>query len=188
MSESKIVVPAIPEAIKDKTFAASDIKWVKTVNDKFTKSAYLPPDKRVITNQNGVFFCLQLNPRFTASLRGVPIGDLILLYQNLDKQKVRCFTHLVTPIDVDIIQDPYPDPNGVKSWPGRWVMLIAMTGNQAANSIPFLQTIWPEMGFTGQMQDLSFQTSHVRKIPHCDRLPDLRNDIWSRFQPHMEKK
>jgi hypothetical protein len=46
-----IVVPEISKAYKDKPFGPSDIKWVKTVNDPHTSSAYLPegtpPDERV---------------------------------------------------------------------------------------------------------------------------------------------
>jgi hypothetical protein len=103
----EVGVPAIPEACKHKLFCASDITWVKTVNDKLTNSAYLPPDKRVITNADGVFFHLELNPRFIDSLNQVPMGDLILLYQRLNNQSVKCFTHLVTPIGDRVDPNPY---------------------------------------------------------------------------------
>ena len=187
MSENKIVIPAIPAVMKEKTFAPCDIKWVKTVNDKITKSAYLPPDNpydRVITNQDGIFFCLQLNPKFTASLSRVPIGELILLYQRLDDH-TKCFTHLVTPIGDRVLEK---SPYGAKSpWPGRWVKVIAMTGSKTANSIPVDKTKWPETGFTGPMLKLSFMTSHVREIPKVGQLADLQKDIYGRFQPHMER-
>jgi len=185
MSENKIVIPAIPAVVKGKTFSPSDIKWVKTVNDTDTHSAYLPPDNpygRLIENQNGIFFCLQLNPRFTASLNRVPIGELILLYQRLDDH-TKCFTHLVTPIGDNVLEK---SPHSEKSpWPGRWVKVIAMTGSKTANSIPVDKTDWPKAGFTGQMLDLSFMTSHVRKIPDVGQLADLQKDIYGRFQPHM---
>jgi hypothetical protein len=96
-----IPVPAIPEALKNKTFGSSDIKWVKNVNDKVTYSAYIPPDNpynRVVTPPHGELLCLQLNPKFEDSLNRVPTGDLILLYQRLQLGKVKCFTHLVTPV------------------------------------------------------------------------------------------
>jgi hypothetical protein len=171
-------VPEIPEECKNKKFGASDIKWVKTVNDNITNSAYLPPDNRVIINSNGVFFCLQLNQKFADSLNLVPIGDLILLYQRLNKQSTKCFTHLVTPIGNNVIPTPYI-PTG---WPGRWVKAIAMTGNQVGKSIAFGATIWTLVGFSGQYQDLSFQQGKILRIPHIQQLSNLQNDIWNRFQ------
>ncbi|GHV31448.1 hypothetical protein AGMMS4952_20240 [Spirochaetia bacterium] len=194
-----IVVPAIPEALKNKTFCASDIKWVKTVNDTRTKSAYLPPDnpyQRVVDsngvpllthnsakNANGVFFCLQLNPIFTDTLNRVLFGDLILLFQRLNPGNIKCFTHLVTPIGDTVVPNPYTlDPNGR---PGRWVKVIAMTENQAGNSIIFKQTGWPTAGFSGQYQDLSFMAGRIWDIAHpaLNQLSNLQNDIWNRFQP-----
>jgi hypothetical protein len=173
-----IVIPEIPQACMNKSFR--DIKWVKTVNDKITNSAYLHPDPRL---KQFPIFCLELNSRFRNSLMQVPIGDIILLHQRLDKQSVRCFTHLVTPIDNNLIQHPYPST--IKGWCGRWVKVIAMTGNQAINGIPVLQTMWPSMGFAGKMRDLSFQCGRVFEIPTNQQLPKLQNDIWNRFQPHI---
>ena len=167
--------------------APQHIKWVKNVNDRITNSAYISPDllyiplDRVITNSVGTFFCLQLNPKFKDSLNNVPIGDIILLHQRLNKQSVKCFTHLVTPIGYNVVPCPY-QYNG---WPGRWVKVIAMTGNQIANSIPVSQTMWPSMGFTGQMHDLSFMQGRIREIPPTQLLPKLQNDIWNKFQPYI---
>ena len=176
-----IVIPEIPQACMNKSFR--DIKWVKTVNDKNTNSAYLPPDPRPIQFSSGLFFYLELNSRFRNSLMQVPIGDIILLHQRLDKQSVRCFTHLVTPIDNNLIQHPYTST--IKGWCGRLVKVIAMTGNQVTNSIPVSQTMWPSMGFTGQMRDLSHQQSRVFKIPTDQQLHKLQNDIWNKFQTYI---
>jgi hypothetical protein len=176
-----IPVPAIPAALKNKTFGPSDIKWVKNVNDKVTYSAYIPPDNpynRVFTTPNGVFFCLQLNSRFTDSLNRVPIGDLILLYQRLQPGKVKCFTHLVTPIGSAVVQSP----NGpISPWFGRWVQVIKMTGNQPVNSIPVTATMWQKAGFTGQYHDLSFRQGRIWQIPAVPQLAALQQDIWSKF-------
>ena len=171
-----IVIPEIPQACMNKSFR--DIKWVKTVNDKINKSAYLHHDHRLIQFP---IFCLELNSRFKNSLMQVPIGDIILLHQRLNKQSVKCFTHLVTPIGYNVVPCPY-QYNG---WPGRWVKVIAMTGNQIANSIPVSQTMWPSMGFTGQMRDLSHQQSRVFKIPTDQQLHKLQNDIWNKFQTYI---
>ena len=173
-----IVIPEIPQACMNKSFR--DIKWVKTVNDKINKSAYLHHDHRLIQFP---IFCLELNSRFKNSLMQVPIGDIILLHQRLDKQSVRCFTHLVTPIDNNLIRQPYTST--IKGWCGRLVKVIAMTGNQTTNSIPVSQTMWPSMGFTGQMRDLSHQQSRVFEIPTDQQLHKLQNDIWNKFQTYI---
>lgn len=185
------VVLKIPQGWKDNNqFKPSDIKWVRTVNDRVTNSAYLPPDlshlrcNRVITNSSGVFFCLQLNPKFTDTLDGVPIGDLILLYQRLDKQSTKCFTHLVTPAGNEAVPNPYP----YNGWPGRWVKVVAMTGNQAGKSIPLTSTDWQTMGFKGLHHNLAFMDGRVRGITHNQHLSSqqvssLQNNIWNKFQP-----
>ncbi|GHU73712.1 hypothetical protein FACS189450_13990 [Spirochaetia bacterium] len=198
-----IVVPEISGKCKNKTFCASDIKWVKTVNDKVTHTAYLPPDNpynRVVdlngvqllthdsvTNSTGVFFCLQLNPRFTDTLNRVPFGDLILLYQRLNPGDIKCFTHLVTPVGDTVVPSPYGSNS---RWPGRWVKVIAMTGNQTGNSIPFDSTPWRTAGwrnarFNTQYEDLSFMAGRIWDITHpvLNQLSNLQNDIWNRFQP-----
>jgi hypothetical protein len=79
---SELVVPVIPEAVKNKTFGASDIKWVKTVNDD-------DPNK-------GVTYCSA--------------------YIYLNNQKTKCFTHLVTPIDNNVILKPYNPNNPDDIW------------------------------------------------------------------------
>jgi hypothetical protein len=173
-----IVIPEIPQACMNKSFR--DIKWVKTVNDKITNNAYLHSDPRLI---HFPIFYLELNSRFTNSLMQVPIGDIILLHQRLDKQKVKCFTHLVTPIDNNLIQHPYTST--IKGWCGRRVKVIAMTGNQTTNSIPVSQAMWPSMGFTGPMRDLSHQKSRIYEIPANQQLPKLQNDIWNKFQSYI---
>jgi len=178
-----IVISEIPQACLNKS--SSDIKWVKTVNDNITNSAYLPPDTRPKQCSLGIFFHLEVNSRFGNSLMEVPIGDIILLYQRLNKQRDKCFTHLVTPIDNNLIQYPYTGTT--KRWCGRLVKVIAMTGNQTANSIPFSQTMWSSMGFTGKMHDLSFQCGRVFEIPTVQQLPKLQNDIWNKFQSYIVK-
>jgi hypothetical protein len=165
------------------TFKPSDIKWVKNVKDDGTHSAYLPPDERVIENRDGVFFCLQMNPKYMKSFEEVPKGDLILLYQLLEPKinnnYIKCFTHLVTPIDNKII------PTG--NWVGRWVKAIAMTENQAENSILFEDTSWKHTGFSGDFQDLSNQGSYVwemqQKTQNIKGLSELQNEILTCFQP-----
>jgi hypothetical protein len=181
VDETEINVPEIPEMCRNKTFGPSDIKWVKPVSDGVTLSAYLPPDTRVVKNSDGVFFRLQLRPRFKPTLDQVPAGGLILLYQKLEKgiAKNKCFTHLVTPIGNKVTQIPQ------EGWPGRWVQVIAMTGNQIADSISFEDTMWRQAfaAFQGQQYiDLRFQAGRIWKIPDIQQLSNLQNEIWSRFK------
>jgi hypothetical protein len=190
---ANIVVPEIPEAVKNKTFGASDIKWVKNVNDNGGDmgrnglnycSAYLNEDTRLFKNSDGVFFCLQINSKFEDTLRQVPIGDIILLHQKLNNQKTKCFTHLVTPIGDKVIPCPYPEGG----WRGRWVKVIAMTENQVGKSIPLISTDWLNMEFRGAHHDLSYMQGRIRGITHnqqisSQQLSSLQNNIWSKFQP-----
>jgi len=188
MNNNQIVVPEIPEECRDKTFGPTDIKWVKPVTDDRSRSAYLLPyDNRVIANSKGIFFCLELKSQFEDSLNKVPIGGIILLYQRINPRDTKytkypsytkCFTHLVTPIGNNVIASPYQG-----NWPGRWVQVIAMTGNHANNSIPFEKTSWRNAGFVGQWQDLSFQQGRVWEIPYIPQLSALQNEIWNKFQP-----
>jgi hypothetical protein len=182
-------VPEIPEA-------ARKIKWFKSVTDDETHIAYIPPDPRVKTGSDGVSFYLQIRPKlwnWQNSLSQVPIGDLILLHQQLNPKEVnnkypKCFTHLVTPIDKEVVLMPYNYPG---CGPGRRVKVIAMTGNQAENNIVFNQTMWthPDAGFDGNYRNLSFQDKdRIREIPPGPRLSALQNDIWTRFQPWLQIK
>jgi hypothetical protein len=193
---AEIPVPEISKNWKDKDFGASDIKWVKTVNDKYTHSAYLPPDRpygegrhgRVVINSDGVFFCLQLNDRFEDSLNNVNFGDIILLYQDLkdknDKKTAKFFTHLVTPWGDSVVPSPYGENSG---WPGRWVKVIAMTKNTVVSSIHFENTVWPTIGFTsGFYPKLSFRDGSIYEINPShelsnEKLSELQNNIWDRF-------
>jgi hypothetical protein len=186
MSDEQVVVPAIPEICRNKKFGATDIKWVKTVNHPPTSRAYIiPPDAcNVVSNSDGVFFCLKLNPKFTDTLNSVRCGELILLYQKLDRQHTKCFTHLVTPIGTQVVRCPYPTLDDY--WPGRWVKVIAMTGYMPGESIPLYRTSWPTAGFTGQYQDLSFQNGMVREIPYIPGLAELQAEIWGRFRPYLK--
>ncbi|GHV11677.1 hypothetical protein FACS189491_03330 [Spirochaetia bacterium] len=195
MGENQVIVPEIPEAVKNKIFSASDIKWVKNVNDDDPKrgvtycSAYIPQDPRVITNANGIFFYLQLNQKlrgFKNNLLVANIGDLILLHQKLNNQQTKCFTHLVTPVDNNVILKPY-NPNNPVEWPGRLVKVIAMTENQAGKSIPLISTDWHTMQFTGDHYDLSYNQGRIRGIAHNQQvsnqqLSKLQNNIWNKFQ------
>jgi len=159
MSEENI--PEIPQETlniwKNGFNDPSKVLWLKSVSDDDEKksrnsitylNAYLTTrkdkkDPRVKRNENGVFFCLQLNPKHHESIKRAKPGHIILISQNLFKDQTssgkdkteRRFTHLVTPIDDKFVFNPYPksDPDG---WPGRWVKVIAMGSHNMIGSIP----------------------------------------------------
>lgn len=191
-----IEVPEIPSDIQkvlnNKKFCASDIKWIKTVNDNSTgnlcsSSAYLPPDPRVLEKEDGIFFFLELNGS-GKSLDYVEIGDIILLFQKLEHQKLKCFTHLVTPIGDRVIQNPYKS----KTWSGRWVKVIAMTGNRMKDSIPAIDADWINMGFKGDFEKLAIMKGSVRRLnpSYLDsnkhitdlQISSLQQKIWNKFE------
>jgi len=177
---AKVEVPEIPrdilEALNEKTFGPADIRWIKNVNDKrewletakdahkddrrenpFFCNAYIyPHDPRVIKNESDAYFCLQASERSRDSLYKAAIGDIILLYQKLEKPdaKNRCFSHLVTPISHKVVQRPYGNPD---DWHGRWVKVIAMTGREAGNRILVITRDWQNMLEPGSaLRDLGF--------------------------------
>jgi hypothetical protein len=193
-------IPVIPheilEVLNKKTFSASDIKWIKTVNDNSTgnpasSSAYLPPDPRVIKKENGLFFCLQANKNSENTLNKANIGDLILIYQKLEKQTVKCFTHLVTPVGSGVVPRPYENDD----WNGRWVKVIAMTTNKATGSIRALTTDWSNMPFQVYLKYLSYPNSAIWKIANKknlsgkplsdEELTNLQNYVWDKFKSYM---
>jgi hypothetical protein len=179
-------VPEISEEFKNIKLGAENIKWVKTVTDNKTFSAYIPPDSRVLEMPDTILFCLQVNKQFTDSLSLAKVGDMILLYQNLNdtsnKKIVKCLTHLVAPIDDNVVQKPYDG-----EWLGRWVKVIAMTKSGIVSSIRFENTKWSTIGFENKTHRLlSYQDGSIRKINHNQQLSDeklleLQNDIWNRF-------
>jgi len=191
-----VEIPEIPFKIQEefnkKKFGASDIKWIKTVNDDTTgkfssSSAYLSPDDRLIKKDNNFYFCLQASEHSKDSLKKADIGDIIVLYQKLENQSVKCFTHLVTPIGNDLVRCPYED-NG---WDGRWVKAIAMTGNKVADSIPALTKDWKKMSFKKFLNNLGYPKGEIYKIANSknlsekslskDELTNLQNYIWYKF-------
>jgi hypothetical protein len=180
----------IPEKCKNNGFAASDIKWIKNVNDPHVHYAYLIPDKRVRINSYGVFFCLEANDLYEKSLGSVPEGDIILIYQKLERQDKRYFTHLVTPVRDDVIPSPYD--GAIPEWVGRWVKVIAMTDNKERYSIPLIVTEWQKMGFTPTHHRLEYQDGSVRNIDRNqqisgEQLKKLQENIWDEFRDFGEK-
>ena len=182
----------IQEVLSKKKFGSFDIKWIKTVNDKRRGhpnycNAYLQSDKRVKYDGKSYFFCLQASDHCLETLKKPEIGDLILLYQYLDNQSIKCFTHLVTPIGYDVVQHPYSDIE----WGGRWVKVIAMTGNKAVDSIPALTADWKRMPFSKALHNLSYQGSAIHRISNGknlsekplsdDELSILQTYIWNKF-------
>ena len=133
-------------------------------------------------------FCLQANEPYESSLLNPKIGDVIVLHQYLDNLKAKCFTHLVTPVDDKVVPNPYP----WGTWNGRWVKVIAMTGNKAGSSIRAITTDWENMGFTGDLANLGYQKSGVYAIANGknssgnklsgSELSSLQEYIWAKFE------
>ena len=184
------ISPKILEMLKNKQFGPSDIKWIKTINDSSTgnlssSNAYLYPDPRVIKDNDGIFFCLQVNQRFEMTLLKPEPGDLILLYQKLEDQTIKCFTHLVTPVDDKVVPCPYSGGG----WNGRWVKVIAMTQNKAIKSIEALTADWEKMPFRSFLSNLSFPNGAIWEIAN-EKLFDkpLSNKVLSDLQKYIMPK
>jgi hypothetical protein len=101
------------------------------------------------------------------------------------KDVFKCFTHLVTPIGNNIINNPYGDKG---EWPGRWVKVIAMTGHTLALSNPWNNGNigWEKAGFKGHFyKNAGFPDGSINSIKDKDspnlKLTQLQNNIWNGF-------
>jgi len=198
MADVKVpeISPGILERLNKKTFGPADIKWIKTVNDSSvgnpcSSSAYLHPDTRVIIDESGAYFCLQANKKSEGTLNKAAPGDLILLYQRLENQKLenKCFTHLVTPVGSGVV----PCIVNPKGWKGRWVKVIVMTGNRVEESVRAMTDDWEKMPFRLRtfLRHLSYPNSAIWEIANSENLSGdplsaaelsaLQNYIWEKF-------
>ena len=99
------------------------------------------------------------------------IGELILIYQKVNG--VASFTHLVTPIDNELIEDEARADFKF----GRRVRYIAKKDKETF--IPVANTLWKEINLAGITQGNACKLENVKGISNLD---ELLFDVWQRFQ------
>ena len=151
-----------------KIFTPSDIIWIKNVTNKEGGHAYmnLSADEFILhfPNKHGK----------SANLLKPKINDLILIRQKING--VPAFTHLVTPIDNDRVEEN----NRTDYRYGRRVKVIAKT--DLTNFIPVSSTSWKRVRFPGIAQGNVCEIKNVKSIGDID---ELLINIWNSFSKYF---
>jgi len=147
-------------------FTPSDIVWFKNVTNNANGEAYL--------NLSDCIFPLHFPNRHKANVLTPHINEIILIYQKV--KGVPAFTHLVTPVDDQLIEENKRDDFRY----ARRVKVIARTGNN--NFIPVSETLWNKVNFGGITQGNVCNLNNISKIGNIE---ELQLDIWQRFNGHF---
>lgn len=148
--------------IEPNIYTPIDIKWVKNVSNKEGGSAYM--DK--IQGE----FTLNFPNKHKENVLKPKAKDLILIFQKINGQNL--FTHLVTPINSDRIEEN----NGNYNY-GREVQIIAHASLE--HPILISSTIWGKVNFQGISQGNACEIVNIKSIKE----PDLfKAESWNFFK------
>lgn len=164
--DNKLSIRQISEGKTKKIYTPTDIIWFKSVTNKTNGQAYLQSTEDP--------FVIHFPTRHKTNVLSPAIDDVILIYQKVNG--IAAFTHLVTPIDNELIEDS-TRPNYRY---GRRVKIIAKTNNN--NLIPVSTTLWSRLNLAGITQGNACKLENVSKIGNID---ELLFDIWQRFTEHF---
>ncbi len=145
-----------------KTYTPADIVWFKNVTNTLLGEAYL--------NIGENSFIVHFPTKHRKNAQTPAMDEIIILYQKVNG--IPAFTHLVTPIDNELIEDSI-NPDYLY---GRRVKIIAKTTND--NYIPVDSTLWNRVNFAGITQG---NACRIDKIESAGNTDELRLDIWQRF-------
>jgi 5-methylcytosine-specific restriction protein A len=147
----------------ERVFTPTDIIWFKNVTNSTNGEAYLSIENNP--------FIIHFPNKHKTNVLSPAIGELILIYQKVNG--VAAFTHLVTPIDNELIEiDTRADFRY-----GRRVRFIAKKGRESY--IPVVTTLWKDINLSGITQGNACKLENVKGINNLD---ELLFDIWQRFQ------
>jgi hypothetical protein len=147
----------------ERVFTPTDIIWFKNVTNSTNGEAYLSIENNP--------FIIHFPNKHKTNVLSPAIGELILIYQKVNG--VPAFTHLVTPIDNELIED---DTRADFRY-GRRVRFIAKKDRE--NYIPVATTLWKDINLSGITQGNACKLENVKGINNLD---ELLFDIWQRFQ------
>ncbi len=146
-----------------KLFTPTDIVWFKNVTNSTNGEAYLSIENNP--------FVIHFPNKHKTNVLSPAIGELILIYQKVNG--VAAFTHLVTPIDNELIEDE----TRADFRYGRRVRYIAKKDRE--NYIPVASTLWKDINLSGITQGNACKLENVKGINNLD---ELLFDVWQRFQ------
>ncbi len=146
-----------------RVFTPTDIVWFKNVTNSIDGEAYLSIENNP--------FIIHFPSKHKTNVLSPAIGELILIYQKVNG--VAAFTHLVTPVDNELIEDDTRENFRY----GRRVRFIAKKDKE--NYIPIATTLWKEINLSGITQGNACKLENVIGINNLDV---LLFDIWQHFQ------
>lgn len=145
-----------------KVFTPMDIIWFKNVTNVELGEAYMQL-------QDGPFV-IHFPTKHKSNVLSPKVNELMLIYQKIYGSPG--FTHLVTPVDDELIDDD-SRPNYRY---GRRVRLIANT--IVDDFIPVSSTLWNKLNFSGITQGNACKLENINGVKDLD---ELRLDIWQRL-------
>lgn len=156
----------LQEGVLSRVYTPAQIIWVKNVTNSHKGQAYLNLDTDI--------FVLHFPTRHKHNAASPKKGELILVFQTL--HGVRAFTHIVTPIDNQILEDlNRPDFRY-----GRQVRVLAKTSE--LDSIPVSSTLWKQVNFSGISYGNACRIANITGIVNPD---EVLLEIWNRFGQHF---
>lgn len=148
-------------------YTPSDIKWIKNITDSDSGRAYMDEDHGTFT--------LHFPNQHKGNILSPLVGDLIILYQNIDDRRV--FTHLVSPIDNDR-KGPRLDRSDYLY--GREVKVIAFVPENELVDIRYSE--WNNVSFQGVSQGSACKISNIGSVSSPDT---IRESTWNYFESYL---
>jgi len=147
-------------------FTPADIVWFKNVTNNVEGEAYI--------NISGSVFPLHFPNRHKPNVLTPLINEIILIYQRVNG--VPAFTHLVTPVDEELIEENNRDDFRY----ARRVKVIAKTDKN--NFIPVSETLWDRVKLGGITQG---NVCNINNISNIGNIEELQLDVWQKFKEHF---
>lgn len=147
------------------TFTPADIIWVKNVTDYTVGQAYMKLEGEQLDE-----FILLFPDQSGNNILSPQVGEIILLRQYVNK--ISAFTHLVSPIDGDLVEENIH--RGFSC--GRRVQVVAMTPMD--DLILASSVNWKDIFTRGN-------AVKIANIYKSGLIDNLQLSIWERFKPYF---
>jgi len=154
------------DEITNKIFTPTDIVWFKNVTNNAMGEAYLQ-----LTEDS---FIIHFPKKLKTNASSPKVNEIILVYQKIDK--VKAFTHLVTPVD-DVVIEDHTRPNYCY---GRRVKVIAKTDSN--NFIHVSSTLFKNINLSGIIQG---NVCKLENVSNIGNIAEMQLNIWQKFAEYF---
>ncbi|MGI5059873.1 hypothetical protein E4N89_02620 [Treponema denticola] len=148
------------------------IKWIKNVNDNWTHKAYFDMADE---------FQLHFPDHHKNNICTVPCGEIILLFQKVGTSTDIKFTHLVTPVNDTL----YEDPDKPIYRYSRRVKVIAQ-----CLDYPYISktdTSFKNINLGGVSQGNVNQIGNMKQVREENLLSVIQKELYDLFLPYEKK-